>query len=144
MQTCHVVIVGAGPRGLGVLERITAVYAERAPDWGLHVHLVDPGEPGQGTHKSFQPEHLLTNTVAGQLTLFTDESVRDGETGYVVEQEDAVALADRVIALLRDAELRERMSKAARADAEKRYALRVVADAHWELYEAVRREKGRG
>ena len=77
METYHVVIVGAGPRGLGVLERITAVYAERAPDWGLHVHLVDPGEPGQGTHKSFQPEHLLTNTVAGQLTLFTDESVRD-------------------------------------------------------------------
>jgi len=91
-------------------------------------------------------ESLASGTppVVTRIAGSTDESVRDGETGYVVEQEDAVALADRVIALLRDAELRERMSKAARADAEKRYALRVVADAHWELYEAVRREKGRG
>jgi uncharacterized NAD(P)/FAD-binding protein YdhS len=77
MPIFHVVIVGAGPRGLGVLERIAAVYGARGPGWGLHVHLVDPGEPGQGTHKSFQPDHLLTNTVAGQLTLYTDASVRD-------------------------------------------------------------------
>ena len=65
MQLYHVVIVGAGPRGVGVLERITALHAERQPGWGLHVHLVDPGEPGQGAHSSFQPDHLLTNTVAG-------------------------------------------------------------------------------
>jgi uncharacterized NAD(P)/FAD-binding protein YdhS len=77
MKIFHVVIVGAGPRGLGMLERVTALYADRAPGWGLHVHMVDPGEPGQGTHSSFQPDHLLTNTVAGQLTLFTDASVRD-------------------------------------------------------------------
>src|SRR4051812_26707286 len=77
MQFYHIVIVGAGPRGLGVFERLTALYAEREPGWGLHVHLVDPGEPGQGTHSSLQPDHLLTNTVAGQITLFTDSSVRD-------------------------------------------------------------------
>jgi hypothetical protein len=77
MQFYHIVIVGAGPRGLGVLERLGAVYADRNPGWGLHVHLIDPGEPGQGTHSALQPDHLLTNTVAGQITLFTDSSVRD-------------------------------------------------------------------
>ena len=77
MDTYRVAIVGGGPRGLGVLERLTAICAERNPSWGLHVHLIDPGEPGQGTHPSFQPHHLLTNTVAGQITLFADPSVRD-------------------------------------------------------------------
>jgi len=77
MHLYHVVIVGAGPRGLGVLERITALYADRGPDWGLYIHVVDPGEPGQGAHSSLQPDHLLTNTVAGQITLFADASVRD-------------------------------------------------------------------
>jgi uncharacterized NAD(P)/FAD-binding protein YdhS len=77
MQFYHLAIIGVGPRGLGVLERITALHAQRKPGWGLHVHLVDPGEPGQGAHSSFQPNHLLTNTVAGQITMFTDSSVRD-------------------------------------------------------------------
>jgi uncharacterized NAD(P)/FAD-binding protein YdhS len=77
MQFYHLVIVGAGPRGLSMLERITALHADRKPNWGLHVHVVDPAEPGQGTHSSLQPDHLLTNTVAGQITLFTDSSVRD-------------------------------------------------------------------
>jgi len=45
MQVYQIVIIGGGPRGLGVLERLSAVYADRQPAWGLHVHLVDPGEP---------------------------------------------------------------------------------------------------
>ncbi len=77
MQLNHIAIIGAGPRGLSVFERIIALYTERKPDWGIHIHLIDPGEPGQGTHPSLQPDHRLTNTVAGQITLFTDESVRD-------------------------------------------------------------------
>jgi len=76
-QLYHIAIVGAGPRGLSALERLIAVYADRQPGWGLHVHLIDPAEPGQGAHSSRQPDHLLTNTVGGQITLFTDPSVRD-------------------------------------------------------------------
>ncbi len=73
----NIVIVGAGPRGLSVFERVVALYADRKPGWSLDIHLVDPAEPGQGTHSSAQPDHLLTNTVAGQITLFADSSVRD-------------------------------------------------------------------
>jgi uncharacterized NAD(P)/FAD-binding protein YdhS len=60
-----------------MFERIAALHADRAPDWAVHVHLIDAGEPGQGAHSSFQPDHLLTNTVAGQITMFTDPSVRN-------------------------------------------------------------------
>jgi uncharacterized NAD(P)/FAD-binding protein YdhS len=82
-NTFHVALVGLGPRGLSMLERLSAVYAQLRPAWHLQVHAIDPGEPGQGAHRDFQREHLLANTVCGQLTLFTDASVRAG--GPVVE-----------------------------------------------------------
>jgi glycosyltransferase involved in cell wall biosynthesis len=43
------------------------------------------------------------------------ETVVDGETGYLVPPEDPAVLADRVLALLRDPALRERMGLAGRA-----------------------------
>ncbi len=73
----QVCIVGAGPRGLSVLERICA-NDRRVPSADhLIVHLVDPHLPGAGAvWRPDQPEQLLTNTVASQITVFTDRSVR--------------------------------------------------------------------
>ncbi|MEW1720652.1 FAD/NAD(P)-binding protein [Streptomyces sp. NPDC093109] len=73
----HIGIVGAGPRGLSVLERICA-NERGAPLAGpLVVHLVDPHVPGAGAvWRPDQSEQLLTNTVASQITVFTDRSVR--------------------------------------------------------------------
>ena len=45
------------------------------------------------------------------------EVVEDGVHGYVVEPRDAAALADRIITLLSDPELRVRMGLASRARA---------------------------
>jgi glycosyltransferase involved in cell wall biosynthesis len=41
------------------------------------------------------------------------DSVRDGETGYLVKHGDEAELADRVVGLLTDSEVREKMSAAA-------------------------------
>jgi uncharacterized NAD(P)/FAD-binding protein YdhS len=72
MRTVQVTIVGMGPRGLGILQHI-AHGARRLPEGtALDVHLVDPGDSGQGAHSSRQPDHLLTNTLASQLTMFPD------------------------------------------------------------------------
>ncbi|MEU9122414.1 FAD/NAD(P)-binding protein [Streptomyces sp. NPDC048506] len=69
-------IVGAGPRGTSVLERICASAAELAPGVRLTVHVIDPAPPGAGqVWRTAQPPELLMNTVASQVTLFTDESV---------------------------------------------------------------------
>ncbi|PAZ17387.1 FAD-binding protein [Streptomyces sp. SA15] len=72
-----VCLIGAGPRGLSVLERLCASAAS-APDGGpVTVHVVDPCPPGAGqVWRTDQSEHLLMNTVASQVTMFTDESVR--------------------------------------------------------------------
>ncbi|WP_260638568.1 FAD/NAD(P)-binding protein [Streptomyces angustmyceticus] len=69
-------VVGAGPRGTSVLERICASAAELAPGARLTVHVVDPAPPGAGqVWRTAQPPELLMNTVASQVTLFTDDSV---------------------------------------------------------------------
>lgn len=72
-----VALVGAGPRGTSVLERLCASAPELlAPGVRLTVHVVDPAPPGPGrVWRTAQPAELLMNTVACQVTLFTDDSV---------------------------------------------------------------------
>ncbi|MCX4233352.1 FAD/NAD(P)-binding protein [Streptomyces ortus] len=72
-----VALVGAGPRGTSVLERLCASAPELlTPGTHLTVHVVDPSPPGPGrVWRTAQPAELLMNTVASQVTLFTDDSV---------------------------------------------------------------------
>jgi uncharacterized NAD(P)/FAD-binding protein YdhS len=74
VATIQIGIIGAGPRGLTVLERIVANERTRqsAP---VEILLFDPNEPGVGCHDPEQAEFLSVNTVAGQITQFSDASV---------------------------------------------------------------------
>ena len=73
----QIAIVGAGPRGTSVLERLCASAPEvLAPGTQLTVHVVDPSPPGPGrVWRTAQSPQLLMNTVTSQMTLFTDDSV---------------------------------------------------------------------
>lgn len=72
----QVCIVGAGPRGLSVLERLCANERSTPSADRVTVHLVDPASPGSGrVWRTEQSRHLLMNTVASQVTVFTDDSV---------------------------------------------------------------------
>ncbi|MET8690830.1 FAD/NAD(P)-binding protein [Streptomyces sp. NPDC004732] len=72
----EVCLIGAGPRGLSVLERICA-QERKSPLWdAVTVHVVDPEPPGAGrVWRPAQSPHLLMNTVASQVTVYTDDSV---------------------------------------------------------------------
>ncbi|MBD0736476.1 FAD/NAD(P)-binding protein [Streptomyces sp. CBMA29] len=71
-----VCLVGAGPRGLSVLERLCAHERKSPSCSALTVHVVDPAEPGAGSvWRTDQSRHLLMNTVASQITVFTDDRV---------------------------------------------------------------------
>ncbi|MFI2367480.1 FAD/NAD(P)-binding protein [Streptomyces sp. NPDC018833] len=71
-----IALVGAGPRGTCVLERLCASVPELAPDTPLIVHVVDAAPPGSGrVWRTDQSAELLMNTVASQVTVFTDDSV---------------------------------------------------------------------
>ncbi|MEU5103476.1 MULTISPECIES: FAD/NAD(P)-binding protein [unclassified Streptomyces] len=71
------VIVGMGPRGTGLVERLAAnapeLYGATAP---LDLHLVDPHPPGGG--RIWRPDQsplLWMNSIAEDVTLFTDDTV---------------------------------------------------------------------
>jgi hypothetical protein len=70
-----IAIVGAGPRGVGILERLAASAPELGPD-GLDVHLIDPYPPGPGRIWRHEQSPLLAmNSMAADVTMFTDETV---------------------------------------------------------------------
>ncbi|MEU1197849.1 FAD/NAD(P)-binding protein [Streptomyces sp. NPDC005813] len=70
------VIVGAGPRGTGLLERIAANAAELYGDQDLDIHLVDPYPPGAGRiWREAQSPLLWMNSQAQDVTMFTDTTV---------------------------------------------------------------------
>jgi hypothetical protein len=77
MSRIEVAVVGVGPRGLSVLERLCANERSAAQHDEVLVHVVDPAAPGAGAvWRTDQSRHLLMNTVASQITLYTDESSR--------------------------------------------------------------------
>ncbi len=73
-----VVIVGGGPRGTGVLERLAASAARFGVDaeHPLDVHIVDAYPPGAGRiWRTAQSELLWMNSMAADVTMYTDETV---------------------------------------------------------------------
>jgi glycosyltransferase involved in cell wall biosynthesis len=67
-----------------------------------------------------QPRVVLEALAAGTPVVTTDrgaiaETIVDGQTGFVLPDPDPTAIADRILLLLRDADLRRRMGNAARA-----------------------------
>ncbi|MFI6350278.1 FAD/NAD(P)-binding protein [Streptomyces sp. NPDC050560] len=78
MTTRHrtVGVIGSGPRGLSVVERLCANARSMPAGSTVRVHVVDPHPPGAGkVWRTDQSRHLLMNTVAGQISAFTDASV---------------------------------------------------------------------
>lgn len=73
MTTCtdalRIAIVGMGSRGLSLLEQFIALH--RHDRRTLHIDLFDPHTPGSGLHQSEQPDYLMLNTMAGQLSAFS-------------------------------------------------------------------------
>lgn len=75
--TPTLVVIGAGPRGTGLIERIAAnvpaLYGERP----LTIHLVDPHPPGGGRiWRHDQSPLLWMNSMAEDVTMFTDDTVQ--------------------------------------------------------------------
>ncbi|WP_245614249.1 FAD/NAD(P)-binding protein [Actinokineospora inagensis] len=70
--TTVICIVGLGPRGLSVLERLRANASGR----DLLVHVVDPHVlDGSRVWRVGQAPELLMNTVCSQVTMFADDTV---------------------------------------------------------------------
>ncbi|MFI1191402.1 FAD/NAD(P)-binding protein [Streptomyces californicus] len=89
------VVIGGGPRGTGVIERIAANAGELYGDAPLDLHVVDPHPPGGGRiWRADQSPLLWTNSRAEDITVFTDETVEPA--GPVVAGPTLDAWADDV------------------------------------------------
>jgi hypothetical protein len=74
-----IAIIGCGSRGLTVIERLCAVASRGATPVDIHVY--EPRTPGPGLHSVEQPEYLMLNTVASQISMFPDQAALDGGEG---------------------------------------------------------------
>ncbi|MBY6412519.1 FAD/NAD(P)-binding protein [Rhodococcus sp. BP-252] len=71
----RIAIVGAGPRGTGMLERLLAHLADTDAADTTSIHIVDPFPAGAGRiWRGSQPPLLWMNSVAADVTMFTDET----------------------------------------------------------------------
>lgn len=70
----QVAIIGVGPRGISVLERIAAALNTISrPQQGLTIHLVEDSQMGAGNvWRTDQTRTLCMNTLAGAVTIFTE------------------------------------------------------------------------
>lgn len=76
-MSASVVIVGAGPTAVGVLERVVANAAELSAGRRLTVHLVDPFPAGGGrVWRADQSDLLWANSLAADITVLPDASVQ--------------------------------------------------------------------
>lgn len=77
-KTVDIAIIGAGARGLSILERIVAFARAKkiAPEINVNITIFDPNPFGAGCHFSDQASHLLVNTIASQITIFSDHTVQ--------------------------------------------------------------------
>ncbi len=69
-ETRKVAIVGMGSRGLSVLEQLIGM-ARQDPSQCWVIEVLDPQAPGSGLHLAEQPDYLMLNTMAGQLSAFS-------------------------------------------------------------------------
>lgn len=142
-------LVGSGPleesvrtlsRSLGLSERVRFLgMREDVPELiaGSQLYLLV-------SHWEGFPRSILEALRGGLPVIASDvggvrEAVIDGETGFVVPENDDVLLADRLKQLIQDAELRATMGQAAREHYEAHFTFDRLVGETLSLYESVLR-----
>jgi len=104
----------------------------------LFVHPASAEGLGVAALKAAAAGVPVVACVAGGMS----ESVRDGETGFLVPPEDADALHDAIGTLMDDDETRAEMGVAGRERMQNEFSIATMADKHIELYESVLLNQG--
>lgn len=80
----RIAIIGLGPRGASLIERLGAHLSTRPQEPRLELHLIDDSQPGPGRiWRTDQTRELCMNTLADAVTLFTEPGAT--VTGPVIE-----------------------------------------------------------
>jgi colanic acid/amylovoran biosynthesis glycosyltransferase len=146
-------VVGDGPRrarlealtrslGLGDRVRFTGVLPSRVVSERLRQSdiLLAPSVTGRDGNREGSPMVVKEAGASEVVPVSTyhagiPEIVEDGRTGFLVNERDVPALTDRLDRLLRDADLRTRMGRAAREKMAREFNNRIQVDELERLYD---------
>lgn len=71
----RVAVIGSGPRGLAVVERLVARLREETPERAVEITLIDKDQVGAGRiWRTDQNPAFLMNTACGEVTMFSGPS----------------------------------------------------------------------
>lgn len=76
-------IVGLGPRGVTILERLASLFSKYNGTLPLTINIVSDGLLGVGIHKIDDPDYLALNVMIGYSTAYTDSSTKGITTNIV-------------------------------------------------------------
>lgn len=88
----------------------------------------------EGLPKSLIEADAIGRPIITSNSVGCKDTVIDGENGFLIKPKDVDALTEKLDLLLGDAELRQKMGKAARAYAEKYFDIKVVIERHLNIY----------
>ena len=97
-------------------------------------------------HEGF-PKVLVEAAACGRPVVTTDvpgcrHAIINGKTGILVPKANPDALADAILSLLNDQNLRKEMGRAGRALAEQEYDIRKIVNEHLQLYSKLLSRRG--
>ncbi len=76
-----VAVVGMGPWGLAVLERLVTASLRGLDAVGITAHVVEPSLPGPGVFGGDQPDYLILNTPCGEHSMYPFADQAAGRRG---------------------------------------------------------------
>ena len=138
------VMVGDGATRAACEQRLTPAHRDRILFPGARmdiesvVNVFDVGVLAtftEGISNSIMEYMALGKAVVATRGGGTPEIVRDGETGWLVDERDPSGLAERISGLLADQELRRRMGCAGHERVATEFTLERLAGAHRSLYD---------
>ncbi len=143
-------LVGTGPLEESVRALVGSLgLSERVHFLGMREDVPELIAKSQAyvliSHWEGFPRSILEALRAGVPVVATDvggvrEAVIDGDTGYLVPENDDVRLADRLQLLLEDPVLRATMGRSARAHYEEHFTFDRLVDESLSLYESALRK----
>lgn len=80
----RIAIIGSGPRGMSVLERLVTITAENPPSQRVEIILIDEKKIGEGrVWNSAQSKNYIMNTLSTEISAFSGIGPVDGaKPGY--------------------------------------------------------------
>ena len=146
-------IVGTGPQEENLRNAIVSMglsgsvrmlgHREDVPNVLLSLDLFVLPTVQEALGTAFLEAMATGRAVVGCRVGGVPEVVEEGKTGLLVPPEDPAALAEAILTLLADGELRARMGAAGRQSVMARYSVEEMCRRMWEVYRSLLSERGK-